>query len=140
VAAKRITRKEKNTVNRNSKDNRSRYRKAKLLDALGVALLMLFCALLGMITLLAATPHAKADDVDNVVFAYAHTYGSAVCETLDDGHDSVDGLTGIMRSIVGDGLTPFQAGQVVAISVTDACPKYTPLLRAYVARNGATVA
>ncbi len=128
-------------MNRNSKDNnRSRYRKAKLLDALGVALLMIFCALLGMITLIASTPHAKADDVDNVVFAYANTYAPAVCETLDEGHDSIDGLTGIMLSIVGDGLTPRQAGQVVGISVTENCPRYTPLLRAYIARNGAAVA
>jgi hypothetical protein len=72
-------------VNRNSKDNnRSRYRKAKLLDALGVALLMLFCALLGMITLLAATPHAKAD-VDNVVYAYANTYGAGAHGRLAEG-------------------------------------------------------
>jgi hypothetical protein len=63
-----------------------------------------------------------------------------VCETLADGHDTLDGLTGILMSITGDGLTPFQAGQVVAISVGDGCPEYAPLLRAFVARSGAAVA
>jgi hypothetical protein len=118
---------------------RSRERRARRMDRLAVALLMLLMAALGCVVLLASAPHAKAD-VDNVVFAYANTYGSAVCETLDDGHDSVDGLTGIMRSIIGDGLTPRQAGQVVAISVTDSCPQYTPLLRAFIASSKAAVA
>jgi hypothetical protein len=45
-----------------------------------------------------------------------------------------------LRSIIGDGLTPRQAGQVVAISVTDSCPQYTPLLRAFVASSKAAVA
>jgi hypothetical protein len=63
-----------------------------------------------------------------------------VCETLDQGHDTIDGVTGILRSIIGDGLTPRQAGQVVAISVTDSCPQYTPLLRAFVASSKAAVA
>jgi hypothetical protein len=114
----------------------SRRRKAGWMDAVAVALLMALMAALGVVVFAAS---AKAD-VDNVVFAYTQVYGSAVCETLDDGHDSVDGLTGILRSIVGDGLTPHQAGQVVAMSVTDSCPQYTPLLRAYVARSGAGVA
>ena len=117
----------------------SRHRKARIYDALAVALLLALAAALGVLAVLSAAP-AKADDVDNVVFAYTQVYGSAVCETLDDGHDSVDGLTGILRSIVGDGLTPHQAGEVVAMSVIDGCPQYTPLLRAYVARSGAAVA
>jgi hypothetical protein len=124
-------------VNRNSKDNnRSRYRKAKMLDALGVALLMLFCALLGMITLLASAPHAKAD-ADPVVVAYAAHYAGAVCETLSE-FPSTNGLLGIMSAITDDGLTPRQAGQVAAISVLEACPRYAYLLDAFVAQYGET--
>ncbi len=119
---------------------RSRERKARLYDRLAVALLLMLCAALGCIAVILATPAKAAPDVDNVVFAYANTYGPAVCETLADGHDTLDGLTGILMSITGDGLTPFQAGQVVAISVGDGCPEYAPLLRAFVARSGAAVA
>jgi hypothetical protein len=119
---------------------RSRERRARLYDRLAVALLLMLCAALGCIAVILATPAKAAPDVDNVVFAYANTYGPAVCETLADGHDTLDGLTGILMSITGDGLTPFQAGQVVAISVGDGCPEYAPLLRAFVARSGATAA
>jgi hypothetical protein len=54
---------------------RSRERRARLYDRLAVALLLMLCAALGCIAVILATP-AKADpDVDNVVFAYANTYG-----------------------------------------------------------------
>mgnify|MGYP003608151502 CR=1 FL=1 len=57
----------------------SRERKARRMDALAVALLMIVMAAFGVIVMLLSTPQAKADP-DSMVYAYAATFGSAVCD------------------------------------------------------------
>lgn len=112
----------------------SRERRASRMDALAVALLMLLMAALGCIVMLASAPHAKAD-VDPEAYAYAAHYASAVCATLDD-YPTVNGMLGIMSAITDDGLSDYQAGQVVGLSVTEACPRYIYLLDLFVAKYG----
>ena len=83
--------------------------------------------LIGSLVRCTGTAHADAAQ------DYEALYGSAVCMTLDD-YPSVSGMLGIMQSIVEDGLTEYQAGEVVGIAVHDRCPEYTGLARKFVAR------
>lgn len=118
----------------------SRERKARIMDGVAVALLLLLAAALGCILVLASAPNAKADNpYDRVAYAYAATYAAAVCGTLDDGHASTDGLLGIMAAVEGDGLSAAQAGEVVAISIYETCPRYSYLIDAFIARYGRKV-
>ncbi len=103
-------------------------RKARLLDALAVFLLMVFCAAMGCIALILATP-AKAD-TDPVVVAYAAHYGGAVCSVLDE-FPSENGILGIGLPIMEDGLTGYQAGQVIYLSVSDICPRHMRLIMGF---------
>lgn len=109
----------------------SRERKARRMDALAVALLMIVMAAFGVIVMLLSTPSAKADP-DSMVYAYAATFGSAVCETLDS-YPSFGGIYGIADAITDDGLTYYQAGQVIAVSVTEICPRHTALVKSFAA-------
>lgn len=106
--------------------------KAKLLDALGVTLLMIVMAALGCAVLILSAPKAKASP-DNVAYAYAATFGTAVCATLDKYPTSMNAIVGIGQSIVDDGLTVDQAGQVIVISVREICPRHQPLIDRFVA-------
>lgn len=109
----------------------SRERKARYLDALAVALLMILMALFGCILVMLSAPHAKADP-DSMVYAYAATFGGAVCETLDE-YPSFAGIYGIGDAIAEDGLTYHQAGQVIAISVAEICPQHLALVKSFAA-------
>lgn len=109
----------------------SRERRARRLDALAVALLMILMAAFGCIVMMLSTPQAKADP-DSMVYAYAATFGSAVCETLDS-YPSFGGIYGIADSITDDGLTFYQAGQVIAVSVMEICPRHTALVKSFAA-------
>ena len=111
----------------------SRERKARRMDALAVALLMIVMAAFGVIVMLLSTPSAKADP-DSMVYAYAATFGSAVCETLDS-YPSFGGIYGIADAITDDGLTYYQAGQVIAVSVTEICPRHTALVKSFAASS-----
>lgn len=84
------------------------------------------------IALLAAP--AKAEP-DRVAVAYAAQFAPAVCDTLDD-YPTVNGILGIGQAIMDDGLTPSQAGSVVALSVGELCPWHRPLIRQFVAQFG----
>lgn len=53
--------------------SRSRERRARRMDALAVALLMIVMAAFGVIVMLLSTPQAKADP-DSMVYAYAATF------------------------------------------------------------------
>lgn len=105
--------------------------KAKLLDALGVTLLMIVMAALGCAVLILSSPKAKAD-VDDAAFAYAATFGGAVCNVLDK-YPTFDGVIGIAKAIVDDGLSSFQAGEVIQVSVTEICPRHQGLMNRFVA-------
>jgi hypothetical protein len=111
----------------------SRERKARRMDALAVALLLIVMAAFGVIVMLLSTPQAKADP-DSMVYAYAATFGSAVCETLDS-YASFGGIYGIADAITEDGLTYYQAGQVIAVSVMEICPRHTALVRSFAASS-----
>lgn len=104
--------------------------KAKLLDALGVTLLMIFMAAMGCILMILSTPTAKAD-IDHVAYAYAAAYGDAVCSTLDS-YPTLAGVSGIGQAIRDDGLTLFRAGQVIEISVHEICPRHLGLLDRFI--------
>jgi hypothetical protein len=77
-------------------------------------------------TLTIAAP-VKAD-VDRVVVAYAAQFGGAVCTTLDE-YPTIDGVYGIGLSIMEDGLTAYQAGQVIGLSVLEVCPRHIALMQ-----------
>jgi hypothetical protein len=107
----------------------SRERKARRMDAIAVALLVVTLTILGWLFATVYAPAAKADDW-TVVYAYAATYGGAVCETLDS-YPSFGGIYGIADSITDDGLTYHQAGQVIAMSVMEICPRHTALITSF---------
>lgn len=109
--------------------SQSRERRARRMDALAVALLMIVMAAFGVIVMLLSTPQAKADP-DSMVYAYAASFGGAVCETLD-AYPSFGGIYGIADSIADDGLTYHQAGQVIAMSVMEICPRHTALITSF---------
>ena len=93
---------------------------------------------LGMVTgsfatagmVLLATP-AKADP-DPVAYSYAAENGSAVCYTLDE-YPSENGILGIGQAIIEDGLTAYQAGEVVYYSVAELCPRHMDLILSFAA-------
>lgn len=107
---------------------RSRYRRAGRFDATALGLLLALLAALGI----TVAPAARAQP-DPVVIAYAAHFGGIVCQVLDE-HDTTAGMLGIGQAIMEDGLSAYQAGQVLALSVTEICPRHTGLLREFVAR------
>lgn len=114
---------------------RSRFRRARVYDGLAVTAFLLFMMAFGAVVWAAS---AKADP-DSEAAAYAAEYGPAVCSVLDE-YPSVSGMLGIMQSITKDGLTEYQAGEVVGIAISDRCPEYGWLARAFVKRYGASAA
>ena len=114
--------------------SQSRFRKAKIMDGLAVALLMALMAALGCAVLLVAAPKAKADP-DPISVAYAAHYADAVCWTLRD-YPTINGVLGIIEAIKDDGLTAGQAGAAIGLSVAEACPRYEYVLDAFIARYG----
>ena len=109
----------------------SRERKARLMDGVAVTLLLALMACLGVVGY-AASAHA---DVDPTAQAYADRYGIAVCETLSD-YPTFSGLVGIAEAIEKDGLTGYQAGEVVGLSVSNLCPRFEGLLERFAAVYG----
>ncbi len=81
---------------------------------------------------------AKADP-DRVSVDYAQRYGWAVCATLDE-FPSFAGLIGVGESIYDDGLSWRQAGQVLAVSVADQCPRHLQMMNAFANRTNGVVA
>jgi hypothetical protein len=114
---------------------RSRFRRAKVYDGIAVALFLVFMFFFGAVVWAAS---AKADP-DAEAADYASTYGGVVCNVLDD-YPSVSGMLGIMQAIQKDGLTEYQAGEVVGIAISDRCPEYSWLAKAFVKRYGASAA
>jgi hypothetical protein len=114
---------------------RSRFRRAKVYDGLAVGLFLVFMFFFGIVCY-AASAHADPDADARV---YASQYGSVVCSVLDS-YPTVSGMLGIMQSIVEDGLTEYQAGEVVGIAISDRCPEYSWLAKAFVKRYGGVAA
>lgn len=112
---------------------RSRFRRARILDGLAVALLMVVMAAFGVIVYAASAKASPATD------AYEVEYGPAACSYLSN-HSTLTGLFAVILDAEASGLSPEEAGEAVASSVIDYCPVYIPLLRQFVARYGNTVA
>ena len=72
---------------------------------------------------------AHADPVGDYVAAN----GQAVCQTLDK-YPSVEGIEGIGLAIMDEGITPFDAGQIIARSVGAFCPQHVPEVQAFIAK------
>lgn len=108
----------------------SRERKARRMDALAVALLLIVMAAFGCIVMLLSTPQAKADPATE---AYADIYGPVVCQVLNE-HATVYGVLGVGQGISEEsGFTPEQAGEVIGYSVATYCPQHMGLLKRFVA-------
>lgn len=91
-------------------------------------------------TALLATPTANADtDVDRVTAAYADTFGPAVCATLDE-YPTLGGILGVAQAIVEDGLSAYQAGQVLYLAADRDCPHHLPMLLEWAATANTAVA
>lgn len=105
----------------------SRERKAKGMDTLAVALLMALMAALGCIVMLLSAPDAKADEPSDAAIEYASQRGRIVCMVLDE-HNSIPGLIGVLQGVSEDGWTPYEAGQITAMSVYAFCPEHSDLL------------
>lgn len=113
--------------------SRSRFRRAKVLDAVAVALLLAVVAALGCAVVMLSTGTAKADSSD--ALAYAAEYGPAVCMTLDD-YPTFGGIIGIGRAIVDQtGMSYHDAGQAIGYSVSELCPRHMGLLARFIATN-----
>ena len=87
-------------------------------------------------TICVATAAVARSD-DEVAFAYAATFGGAVCATLDD-FPSFGGILGVASAIQDDGLSSYEAGQVIGLSVAEICPRHTRLMVAFMKVYGAT--
>lgn len=117
--------------------SRSRFRRANIMDTLAVSLLVVMLAALGWLYAIAWAPSAKADVTDPQVIAFTAVYGGIVCDVLDD-HATVAGVYGIGQGIVEEsGLSDYQAGQVIGLSVAEICPRHTGLMRLVAATSGA---
>lgn len=81
---------------------------------------------------------AKAEP-DAAVVAYAATYGAAVCSVLDD-YPTVDGVVGVGQAIMEDGLSAYQAGGVIGLSVIEICPRHTGLMNRFARVYGESMA
>jgi hypothetical protein len=79
----------------------------------------------------AATGEAHADPTPTAI-DYTIINHDRVCNVLDQ-HPTVDGVTGVVVGIVGEGLTYSEAGQVVGMSVIGWCPHHEPLLHRFIA-------
>ena len=112
-------------------DNKSRERKARIYDGLAVSMLLILMMALGVIVWAAS---AKAEPDSNVV-AFAAEYGPAACSVLDQ-YPTTDGMMGVLTAITEQGMTDFQAGQVVGIAVTHLCPRHAGVLARFVAQYG----
>lgn len=74
---------------------------------------------------------AKADTASD----YATRNAPRICLTLD-AYPSTDGVIGIAAVMVKDGLTSREAGEALAVAVYSDCPRFVPVLEAFVAKYG----
>lgn len=115
---------------------RSRFQRARWMDAAAVALLMALMMCLGVITF-AST--AKADGyMSDDEQLFADTYYTAVCDTLDD-YRSIAGVVGVVQGVSEQGFHMTDSVDIVNYSVATYCPRHWWLLVAtgQAARGGA---
>lgn len=72
---------------------------------------------------------AHADPVESTIVNYAVAAAPVVCQVLGE-DPTMSGVAGLMQIVVEkSGLTLYQAGEVVALSVVTECPWHTALLK-----------
>ena len=86
------------------------------------------------ITAFAAPAHAEPDPSIEVL-EYAARAEGAVCSTISK-YPTIFGVRGILEAIEDVGFTPYEAGEIVALAVTDSCPQFVPVLEKFVAVYG----
>ena len=112
---------------------RSRFRRARVLDALAVALLLAVVAALGCAVVMLSTGTAKADDSD--VLAFAAEFGPGVCLTLDE-VPTFGGVIGVSTAIVNRGQLSYRdAGAAIYSSVSEICPRHMGLIMRFAGAN-----
>ena len=84
-------------------------------------------AALALAAAVTLAPTAAADEPSTAVVAYAATFGGVVCDVLDD-YPTPAGVIGIAQAIQDDGLSAYEAGQVIGLSVAEICPRHTGLM------------
>ena len=84
-------------------------------------------AALALAAAVTLAPTAAADEPSTAVVAYAATFGGIVCDVLDD-YPTTSGIIGIAQAIQSDGLSSYEAGQVIGLSVSEICPRHTALI------------
>jgi len=77
-------------------------------------------------------PTASADEPSTTVVAYAATFGGIVCDVLDDYPTTPSGVLGIAQAIQDDGLSAYEAGQVIGLSVAEICPRHMRELQRFI--------
>lgn len=110
----------------------SRERKARLMDALAVLLLMLVMALVGMAVLIMSARPAKADPGTT----YGHQMGQVICDNLGHFGATDAAIIGTANGITEmTGMTYADAGQAIYTAVSLTCPRYMPQLLAFSGRT-----
>lgn len=113
--------------------SRSRFRRAKALDALAVALLLAVVAALGCAVVMLSTGTAKADNSD--ALAFAAEFGPGVCLTLDE-FPTFGGVIGVSTAIVNRGQLSYRdAGAAIYSSVSEICPRHMGLIMRFAGAN-----
>jgi hypothetical protein len=79
-------------------------------------------------------PSAHASP-DSSVVAWTAEYGAVVCDNLDT-YDSIPGVLGTGQAIIEQGFTAEQAGEIIALSVIEICPRHEDLLQRFIAQYG----
>jgi len=82
-----------------------------------------------------AAPAKAEPDISDEVLEYTVKVEGVVCSTLSK-YPTISGVTGILVAIEQEGFTPYEAGEIVALSVEDRCTRFIPLLERFVAIYG----
>ena len=92
--------------------------------------------LLGIAAGIITAAQAQAEPEPSIeVLEYTARAEGAVCRTLSR-YPTINGTSGILAAIEDEGFTPYEAGEIVALAVTDACPQFVPVLEQFVAVYG----
>jgi len=76
-------------------------------------------------------PAAHADPSDDFIARYAWSAAPAVCNGLFQSPNAAGILATAFVIERDTGWNDFQAGEVIALAVADACPQLLPLLRSF---------
>lgn len=113
---------------------RSRERRARILDALAVLLLLATTAFLGCAVVMLSTGTAKGDT--NSATAYGWEMAGPICDNLDHFDASDAAFIGTAQGIVElTGMTWGDAGTAIYTAVDMVCPRHMGRLMSFVRRH-----